>query len=106
MKIEIDFDIRGFETAAEAVVTEAVGPAIVDALNAAAEAGRIAVVEAMPAYLDRPTPYTTMAVGTFPAAVDRASGRDPEIDGVAWPAVFPRYVGRCQRRSSAACPGP
>lgn len=63
MKLEIEFDVRGLEAASEAVVTNAVGPAIVDALNSAAEAGRIAVVEAMPSYIDRPTPFTTLGVG-------------------------------------------
>lgn len=77
MKLEIEFDVRAFEAAAEAVVSTAVGPAMVDALNAAAEAGRLAVVEAMPAYIDRPTPFTTLGVGTFPAVVDPAGLRDP-----------------------------
>jgi hypothetical protein len=77
MKLELEFDVSGYEAQADAVVERAIGPAIVDALNAAARAARLRVIEAMPAFLDRPTPFTTMGIGMFPAVVDPASDRDP-----------------------------
>lgn len=77
MKIEIEFDVSAYEAQADAVVERAIAPAIVDALNVAARAARLRVIEAMPAYLDRPTPFTNMGVGMFPATIDPASDRDP-----------------------------
>lgn len=71
LKIELDFDVSAFEQESDAYVRDVLIPASVDALNAAAEAGRLAVVEAMPAYIDRPPPFTLNAVSVFEAkAVD------------------------------------
>jgi hypothetical protein len=58
------------------LTAKSVRPAAVDALNQAAEAGRLAGIEAMPAYLDRPTPYTTMGVGMTPASADSPRNND------------------------------
>ncbi|MBK3397773.1 hypothetical protein [Methylobacterium ajmalii] len=77
MKLELEFDVSAYEAQAEAVVERAIAPAIVDALNAAARAARLRIIEAMPAFLDRPTPFTTIGGGMFPATVDPASDRDP-----------------------------
>ncbi|GJE74954.1 hypothetical protein [Methylorubrum suomiense] len=65
--MKIEFDVSGFEQGADAFVEQAIGPAIVEAVNAAAERGRLAVAAAMPAYLDRPTPFTQFGVGMFAA---------------------------------------
>lgn len=52
-------------------------PDIVDALNTTAKTGQLAVIEAMPSYIDRPTPFTLMGVGMFQATVENAVGKDP-----------------------------
>lgn len=71
LKIELDFKVSAFEKESDAYVRDVLIPASVDALNAAAEAGRLAVVEAMPAFIDRPTPFTLNAISVFEAkAVD------------------------------------
>lgn len=71
LKIEIDFHVRSFEQESDAYVRDVLIPASVDALNTAAEAGRLAVVEAMPAFIDRLTPFTLNAISVFEArAVD------------------------------------
>lgn len=66
MRIEIEFDVSAYDRVANVFVERAIGLACVDAVNAAAVAARRAVVEAMPAYLDRSMPYTLLGVGVFP----------------------------------------
>lgn len=62
LEIELDFDVSAFEKESDAYVRDVLIRASVDALNAAAEAGRLAVVEAMPNFIDRPTRFTVNAV--------------------------------------------
>lgn len=76
MRIEIEFDVSAYERDADVFVERAIGPACVDAVNAAAVAARRAVVEAMPAYLDRPTPFTLLGVGAFPATAYAGSEKE------------------------------
>ncbi|MEE8629675.1 MULTISPECIES: hypothetical protein [Methylobacterium] len=68
MKIEIEFDVSAYEAQADAVVERVVGPALIDAVNATARAARIAAVTAMPAFIDRPTPFTLAGIGMLPAS--------------------------------------
>lgn len=68
MRIEIDFDVSAFEAQADAVVERAIGPALIDGVNATARAARIAAVTAMPSYIDRPTPFTLAGIGMLPAS--------------------------------------
>lgn len=72
----IKLDTSSLRRDGAAYVSKSVRPAAVDALNQAAEAGRLAVIEAMPAYLDRPTPYTLMGVGMTPASPDTPRASD------------------------------
>ncbi|MCE4224056.1 hypothetical protein HCU64_09860 [Methylobacterium sp. C25] len=48
---------------------EHIGSALVDSINDLAERARLHVVEAMPAHIDKPTPYTLRGIG-----VRRAKG--------------------------------
>ncbi|SFG81335.1 hypothetical protein [Methylobacterium gossipiicola] len=76
MKIQIEFDVSAYASEVDVFVERSFAPAIVDALNVAGRRARLAVIEAMPAVLDRPTPFTTGDIGLFEASLDNAGGKD------------------------------
>lgn len=67
LRTHIEVDTSAFRREAHAFVDRVVAPAFVDTINAAAIEAKKALVQAMPQYMDRPTPFTLDAIGVLPA---------------------------------------
>jgi len=64
--------------------------AFVDAINDMAERARLEVLEAMPAYLDKPTPYTLRGIGVRKAK-SGAQRPEAEVDVLPQQARYLQY---------------
>jgi hypothetical protein len=83
MRLDVSVDLKGFEAAMGALVKEQIPFATAYALTQTSKLAQKAVEEAMPRYLDRPTPFTRRAVFTRPATKRRLLAEVQIKDGKA-----------------------
>jgi hypothetical protein len=83
MKLDVSVDLKGFEAAMDNLAKEQIPFATAYALTQTAKLAQKAVEDAMPRYLDRPTPFTRRAVFTRPATKRRLLAEVQIKDGKA-----------------------